>query len=107
MAITKNDYVILTTQHTEIPLKSVGLVKDLHQNKAKVFFYGVKKEVEIPVNEISVLDVKSTGKPHTFKICNVCHILKEDFTDFEVNQTDAKGRKTTRPSCDGILSPQS
>jgi hypothetical protein len=33
------------------------------------------------------------------QICNVCHLLKDDFIDFEINQTDAKGRKTTRPSC--------
>jgi len=43
--------------------------------------------------------VSKTGKPHQFKICNVCHVLKEDLVDFEINQTDAKGRKTTRPSC--------
>ncbi|MDR0792642.1 MAG: endonuclease VII domain-containing protein [Chitinophagaceae bacterium] len=35
----------------------------------------------------------------SYKICNVCHILKEDYKDFDINQTDAQGRKTTRPTC--------
>jgi hypothetical protein len=50
------------------------------------------------------LDIEKTGKPrqqkpYTMKVCNVCHILKNYYDDFDINQTDAQGRKTTRPSC--------
>ena len=49
-------------------------------------------------NHVAYLDIKKTGKPYTKKICNICHQLK-DMQEFDINQTDAKGRKTTRPSC--------
>lgn len=55
--------------------------------------------MKINVNDIAYLDIDKTGKPYEYKICNVCHILKRDKEDFDVNQTDAQGRKTTRPSC--------
>lgn len=51
------------------------------------------------MSKIKFLDVSKTGKPHKYKICNVCHILKEDYKNLDINQTDALGRKTTRPTC--------
>ena len=50
-------------------------------------------------NILALVDVSQTGKPYEFKICNICHVLKKDIEEFDINQTDAKGRKTTRPSC--------
>lgn len=99
MKIIKNDFVILIKEHEEIPLNSVGLVKIITDKTAVVFFISTQSEFEISLDKINFIDVTKTGKPHEFKICNICHILKEDFVDFEINQTDSKGRKTTRPSC--------
>ena len=44
------------------------------------------------------IDVFKTGKGYDVKICNRCFVLKST-EDFDVNQTDEKGRKTTPPSC--------
>jgi hypothetical protein len=99
MTIKKDDFVVYKIQNEKLPLNSVGIVKDLKSNNAIVFFVSIQKEIEVAIDTIEFLDVTQTGKPHKNKVCNVCHILKEDFTDFEVNQTDSKGRKTTRPSC--------
>ncbi len=96
-----NDYILLRKEYNSIEMNSVGIVKDttLKKNTIKVFFIGKNVEIVIDVSYISLLDVSKTGKPYEYKICNVCHILKKDFEEFDVNQTDAQGRKTTRPSC--------
>lgn len=47
---------------------------------------------------MEIIDIYKTGKGYKNKICNICHILKPT-DEFEINQTDAKGIKTTRPSC--------
>lgn len=99
MAIKKNDFVIYKIQNEKLPLNSVGIVKDVESNNVSVFFVSIQKEIIVPIDSITFLDVTQTGKPYKNKVCNVCHVLKEDFIDFEVNQTDSKGRKTTRPSC--------
>ena len=44
------------------------------------------------------MDVQATGKGHTHMICNVCFVLKAE-AEFQINQTDARGNKTRRPSC--------
>ena len=97
--IKVNDYIIIKEDTENIVKNSVGIVESIIASKVKVFFLGKKKHIEIKEDKIQFLDIAQTGKPFKYKICNVCHILKEDFVDFEVNQTDAKGRKTTRPSC--------
>lgn len=97
--IKVNDFVVLTKNANGLEINSVGYVEEIKRTKAKVFFIGKLKEVEIELSKIILLDVTQTGKPHPFKICNVCHILKEDYKDFDINQTDAQGRKTTRPTC--------
>ncbi len=97
--IKVNDFVVLTEKHNDLAVNSVGFVKEIKRTKAKVFFIGKMKEVEIVMSKIKFLDVTKTGKPHKYKICNECHILKEDYKDFDINQTDALGRKTTRPTC--------
>lgn len=99
MGIKVNDFVIYTDKKGDIELNSVGLVEKVLNDKYLVFFIKNQFTIEISKSLISFLDITQTGKPHKLKICNICHILKEDFKDFEINQTDSKGRKTTRPSC--------
>jgi len=95
-----NDFVILKNNHNELIKNSVGVVEEVISNEvSKIFFIGNRIEIELNNVDIDFLNIAETGKPHKFKVCNVCHILKEDFVDFEINQTDAQGRKTTRPSC--------
>lgn len=97
--IKVNDFVVLTKSVDGIEVNSVGFVEDIRGTKAKVFFIGRLKKVLIDESGIKFLDVNKTGKPYKYKICNVCHILKEDYKNFDINQTDASGRKTTRPTC--------
>src|SRR5699024_5281450 len=73
--------------------------KQVHDLEAEVFFIGKNVEININLSVIKYLDITKTGKPYKYKICNVCHILKDYYEDFAINQTDAKGRKTTRPTC--------
>jgi len=95
-----NDFVVIKNTIDEIEQNSVGVVEEIVSgNNYKVFFIGKRIGLILSENDIQFLDIYQTGKPHKYKICNICHILKEDFVDFEINQTDAKGRKTTRPSC--------
>jgi len=94
-----NDFVVLTEEVKDLEKNSVGFVEKVTSSKAKVFFIGKNKEIDVDLPKIKFLDVTQTGKPHKYKICNVCHILKEDYVHFDINQTDAKGRKTTRPTC--------
>lgn len=96
--INVNDFVVASKLIEDIQYQSVGLVKEINSLEYIVFFIGKKKTVTTTQDEITFLDIKKTGKPYPVKICNICHILKNE-DDFEVNQTDAKGRKTTRPSC--------
>ena len=97
--IQVNDFVILTVNFKDLDKNSVGFVEKVTRSKAKVYFIGKNVEIEVDLSKIKFIDVTQTGKPHKYKICNVCHILKEDYKDFDINQTDALGRKTTRPTC--------
>lgn len=95
-----NDFIVLNKDIKGIKANSVGLVvKAENDNEYEVFFISSKIHSKLSVSQISFVDLKKTGKPHKFKVCNVCHVLKDYYLDFEVNQTDAKGIKTTRPSC--------
>ena len=94
-----NDFVVLTEKVNDLDKNSVGFVEKVTPSKAKVFFIGKNKEIDVDFYKIKTLEVSQTGKPHKYKICNICHILKEDYVYFDINQTDALGRKTTRPTC--------
>jgi transcription elongation factor Elf1 len=91
-------YVVATRDINGIQKRSVGLVAEILGTKITVFFIGSNKTVETDNNHVAYLDIKKTGKPYKKKICNICHLLKDN-KEFDINQTDAKGRKTTRPSC--------
>lgn len=97
--ITTNDYVVATTNIGEIKERSVGLVKEVSGEEISVFFIGANELVKTDGNHVEYLDIDNTGKPHKYKICNRCHLLKDRLEEFSINQTDAKGRKTTRPTC--------
>ena len=84
--INVNDFVILTEKIKDLDTNSVGFVEKVTSSKAKVFFIGKNKEVNVDLSKIKFLDVSQTGKPYKYKICNVCHILKEDYKDFDINQ---------------------
>ena len=98
MSLNVNDFVIASKQIDDIEKQSVGLIKKISGDQITVFFIGKKKTIKTSSKNITFLDITKTGKPYKVKICNICHILKND-DDFDINQTDAKGRKTTRPSC--------
>ncbi len=93
-----NDFVIITERFENIEKNAVAIILEILEEKIIVFFIGKKIKIEIQENKIQFLDVEKTGKSYSYKICNVCHILK-DINEFDINQTDAKGNKTTRPSC--------
>lgn len=92
------DYVVAIKSINTIQEQSVGLVKDILGDGCTVFFIGENITIKMDINNIAYLDIEKTGKPYDVKICNVCHLLKP-MDEFDINQTDAKGRKTTRPSC--------
>lgn len=95
-----NDFITLNYDNQGLLKNSVGVIEEvIDENMFKIFFIGNRVELILSDEDITFLDIEKTGKPHKFKVCNVCHILKEDYVDFEINQTDAQGRKTTRPSC--------
>jgi hypothetical protein len=101
--IKVNDYVILTQKVKDLEENSVGFVKKITAIKAKVFFIGKLKEIDIDLAKIKFIDTAKTGRPKgtakefPTKICNVCHILKS-IEEFDINQNAVAGR-TRRPSC--------
>jgi len=96
--IKNGGYVVAKKDINDIQERSVGLVGDVSGEKITVFFIGANRTVETDINHIDYLDIEKTGKPYEKKICNRCHLLK-NIEEFDINQTDAKGRKTTRPTC--------
>jgi hypothetical protein len=92
------DYVIANCDIGNIKRQSVGWVKNVSGDTRKVYFIGMNKMADVVCDKLEYLDIKKTGKPYNKKICNICHIIK-DMKEFDVNQTDAKGVKTRRPSC--------
>lgn len=92
------DYIISNETIGEVVVNAVGLLKGISGDTATVLFVGINKQVDIDISYIEVIAIRKTGKTFETKICNICHIVKE-MKDFDRNQTDAKGRFTTRPSC--------
>ncbi|MBF0211527.1 MAG: endonuclease, partial [Desulfamplus sp.] len=78
ITIKRGDYVVATKDINDIQERSVGLVGDVLGEKLTVFFIGANKIVEINSNYVAYLDIEKTGKPYKKKICNICHLLKND-----------------------------
>ncbi|GHR65782.1 hypothetical protein VN1269_11010 [Helicobacter pylori] len=96
--LKNDDFVIAKNQLGNIVPNSVGVIRAINGKSAMVLFIGLNELKKVDFSELEAIDIYKTGKGYDKKICNICHILKN--TDgFEINQTDAKGRKTTRPSC--------
>lgn len=93
-----DNFVIATKDIDNIVKNSVGIIKAINGNFAMVLFIGKNELKRIEIENLKIIDIYKTGKGYKNKICNICHILKPT-DDFEINQTDAKGIKTTRPSC--------
>ena len=96
MSLNIDSFVIINKQVDNV--NSVGVIKALNGNFAMVLFIGINEIKRIAYEDLESLDIYKTGKGFDYKICNICHVLK-DTNSFEINQTDAKGNKTTRPSC--------
>ena len=98
--IKKGDFVVAITDIEDIVARSVGLVHEVSEKYASVFFIGKGEIKKVTLEKIQYIDVYRIGEKKEIKqkICNICHQLKE-ISEFDVNQTDAHGRKTTRPTC--------
>lgn len=83
---------------TSFNQNSVAEVREIGAEKSRVYVIGEDAEYIIPNAELKYIDPLKTGKGYSKKICNICHVLKPH-SGFAVNQTDAKGGKTSRPSC--------
>ena len=96
--LKNDDFVIANKQLGDIAINAVGVVRAINGESAMVLFIGANEIKRVDFADLEPLDIYKTGKGYDKKICNICHNLKET-NDFEINQTDAKGLKTTRPSC--------
>ena len=76
----------------------MGAVQAESDAEVCVYLPGQDRDFFIARTETAPVDVQATGKSHTHMICNVCFVLKAE-AEFQINQTDAKGNKTRRPSC--------
>jgi hypothetical protein len=103
-AIQVGDFVVATKTVGPNAEHSVGLVRNVSGDDVTVLFIGTNTTLKTDSNHVAYLDVRQTGKPlrigkpYEMKICNICHVLK-DMSEFDINQSDASGRKTRRPSC--------
>lgn len=80
------------------PPNSVGIIEAEQDTEVQVFLPGQHASFIIPAAETAPVNVAETGKGFAQMICHRCFVLKPA-ADFEINQTDAKGNKTRRPSC--------
>ena len=83
---------------THFPDNSICKIKSIEGDKAHVFVINAKADFVVDTWSLQYVDVTKTGKEFDKKICNVCHVLK-GHAEFSINQTDARGGKTSRPSC--------
>ncbi len=83
---------------SHFPINAVGFVRETGASESLVFIIGRNDAYVLKNHNVRVFDPTKTGKGYDRKTCNKCHVLK-DHADFEQNQTNAKGRTTTRPSC--------
>ena len=77
---------------------SIGVVLEEMGEEIRVFLPGQDQMFIVNRHDTSDVDVYATGKGYEHMICNMCFVLKSE-NEFQINQTDAKGRKTRRPSC--------
>ena len=83
---------------SSFPTNSVGVVELEMDDEVQVFLPGQRTSYIVPAAETQPINVAETGKGFPNFICNRCFVLKPE-TAFSINQTDARGNKTRRPSC--------
>ena len=83
---------------SHFPENSLAIILEDLDHEVLVFLPGQNQQFFVYKEHVLEVDIYSTGKGFARKICNVCFVLKP-IDQFQVNQTDAKGRKTRRPSC--------
>ena len=83
---------------SHFPNNSLAVVLEDQETELLVFLPGQDEQFIVQREHTTEVDIYSTGKGYDEKICNVCFVLKS-MEEFQINQTDAKGRKTRRPSC--------
>ena len=99
--LKKGDFCILSKKFANVEPNSFCVVEEVQKDTVYVFFQGPQKHLSVPKLYLKYFDYKNTGEksknPHV-KVCDRCFMLKS-IENFAINQTDAKGRKTRRPSC--------
>ena len=80
------------------PKNSLAVELEDMGTELRVFLPGEDQEFIVDRHDTAGVDVYRTGKGYDRMICNICFVLKSEEA-FQINQTDAKGRKTRRPSC--------
>jgi len=83
---------------SHFPENSLAVILQDSERELLVFLPGQNQQFFVGKEQIAAVDIYRTGKGYVTKICNICFVLKP-MDEFQVNQTDAKGRKTRRPSC--------
>ncbi len=83
---------------SHFPENSLAVILEESAHEMLLFLPGQNQQFFVRQEKIADADIYHTGKGFDQKICNVCFVLKP-MDEFQVNQTDAKGRKTRRPSC--------
>ena len=83
---------------THFQNNSLAVVLEELESELLVLLPSKDQQYFVEKSHVSEIDIYSTGKGFDKKICNVCFVLK-NIEDFPVNQTDAKTKKTRRPSC--------
>ena len=109
--IGKSDWILCTsglgyawshgeqeTIRSHFPKNSVAVVQQEIEGGLLVYLPGQNQEFVIARDETAEVNVYATGKGYSHIICNICFVLKPE-DEFQINQTDARGRKTRRPSC--------
>lgn len=86
------------TISSHFPQNSVGVIQENLCEEIRVYLPGQDMEFIVDRSETAEVDVIRTGKGFDSMICNICFVLKPQ-DEFQINQTDARGNKTRRPSC--------
>ncbi len=86
------------TIRSHYPKNSLAVILEDRDLELLVFLPGQDQIFIVERSDTSEVDVYKTGKGYDQMICNICFVLKPE-DEFQINQTDAKGRKTRRPSC--------
>ena len=82
MSLNIDSFVIINKQVDNVVKNSVGVIKALNGNFAMVLFIGINEIKRIAYEDLESLDIYKTGKGFDYKICNICHVLK-DTNSFE------------------------